>query len=208
MESLLSSVRELRNTETGSVISSKIREFKRLGKKSGQEIFKELSFCILTANFTAERGIKIQKEIGDGFLNLSEKELAKKLRELGYRFPNTRAHYIVESRKYADSIKEKINSFKDKQELRDWLVKNIKGFGYKEASHFLRNIGLEDFAIIDFHIIDILTRHELIKKPKTLTKAKYIEIEEVLRKIAKKLNLSLGELDLYLWYLETGKVLK
>ena len=39
-------------------------------------------------------------------------------------------------------------------------------------------------------------------------KTKYLEIEEILRKIAEKLNLNLGELDLFLWYLETGKVLK
>jgi N-glycosylase/DNA lyase len=37
---------------------------------------------------------------------------------------------------------------------------------------------------------------------------KYLEIENFLMKIAKKLNLSLAELDLYLWYIETGKILK
>ena len=78
----------------------------------------------------------------------------------------------------------------------------------KEASHFLRNIGFKDFAIIDFHIIDVLTRYNLIKKPKTLTAKRYLEIEGVLKKLANKLKMSLGELDLYLWYLETGKVLK
>ena len=34
------------------------------------------------------------------------------------------------------------------------------------------------------------------------------QIENILRQIATKTNLSLGELDLYLWYKETGKVLK
>jgi len=37
---------------------------------------------------------------------------------------------------------------------------------------------------------------------------KYLEIENLLREIAKETNLHLGELDLYLWYMETGKVLK
>jgi len=67
---------------------------------------------------------------------------------------------------------------------------------------------MDDYAIIDFHIIDILTDYKLIKKPKTITKKKYLEIENVLKKIADKTNLSLAELDLYLWYLETGKILK
>ena len=43
---------------------------------------------------------------------------------------------------------------------------------------------------------------------KTMTKNKYHEIEKVLEKIASKTNLTQGELDLYLWYLETGKILK
>lgn len=106
-----------------------------------------------------------------------------------------------------DSLKDIINS-ENKDQLREWLVKNIKGFGYKESSHFLRNIGFENIGIIDFHIIDILTRYKIIKKPKILTKRKYLEIEKILEKIAKKLNMTLSELDLYLWYIETGKILK
>jgi len=94
------------------------------------------------------------------------------------------------------------------EERRAWLVDNIKGLGYKEASHFLRNIGFDDYAIIDFHILDLLERYRLIKKPKTLTTKQYRKIEHVLQKLATKTNLTLAELDLYLWYLETGKILK
>ena len=93
-------------------------------------------------------------------------------------------------------------------EIRDWLVKNIKGLGMKEASHFLRNIGFNDVAIIDFHIVDLLVAEGILKKPKTITAKIYLEIEKALRFIANELDMGLGELDLYLWYLETGKVLK
>jgi len=72
----------------------------------------------------------------------------------------------------------------------------------------LRNIGYEEFAIIDFHIVDLLVREGLIERPKTLTPKKYIEIEHILFRIARKANLNLGELDMYLWYLETNKILK
>jgi N-glycosylase/DNA lyase len=185
-----------------------MNEFKEMGNKPSSEIFKELCFCILTANFNAEKSIKIQKVIGDGFLILPESQLTEKLKELGHRYPNTRTKYITEARKYKDSIKDIINSFNDENELREWLVENIKGIGFKEASHFLRNIGYKNFAIIDFHVIDILTRYKLIEKPRALTKRKYLEIEDLLKKIARKLNLNLAELDLYLWYMETGKILK
>ena len=88
------------------------------------------------------------------------------------------------------------------------MVNNVKGLGYKESSHFLRNIGFDDYAIIDFHIVDVLVNYNLINKPKTITKKKYLEIENVLKRLAKETNLTLAELDLYLWYMETGKILK
>jgi len=72
----------------------------------------------------------------------------------------------------------------------------------------LRNIGYHNYTIIDFYIIDILVREKIIRKPKTFSKKNYIEIEDVLRRMALKLGLTLAELDLYLWYLETGKILK
>jgi N-glycosylase/DNA lyase len=183
-------------------------EFKQKGEKSGNEIFKELSFCILCANYNAERGIKIQEEINDGFLNLSRSELTRKLKAVGYRYPNTRAGYILKARKFKNSLKKLMSSFENQIDLRDWLAENITGFGLKESSHFMRNVGYTNCAIIDFHILDILARWSLIEKPKILTKRKYLEIEEVLRDIAKRSSLNLAQLDLYLWYMETGKVLK
>jgi len=201
-------IENLKKSKVRDLVNARIKEFRENGKKSSRELFKELCFCILTANFIAEKSLKIQKEINDGFLTLPEHELAEKLRKLGHRFPQKRAKYIVEARKYADSLKNIIQSINVGDKLREWLVKNIKGIGYKEASHFLRNIGYTDLAIIDFHITNILTTYGLIEKPRTLTKTKYLEIENLLREVADKLNLSLAELDLYLWYMETGKVLK
>ena len=162
----------------------------------------------MTANFSAIGGIKIQNALGDGLLILEEVELAKKLSELGHRFPNARAKYIVNARIHKDSIKETLGSIKTDEEKRIWLAENVKGLGFKEASHFLRNIGHNNVAIIDFHIVDLLARHGLIEKPKTITPKKYIEIEDILRKISKITRTNMGELDLYLWYEETGKVLK
>jgi N-glycosylase/DNA lyase len=192
MKTLIKHINTLRQSKVKQTIDSRIKEFEKQ-----KNIFNELCFCLLTANFNAERSIKIQSEINNGFITFPEKKLAKKLKELGHRFPNARAKYIVEARKH-----------KNLELNREWLIKNIKGLGYKEVSHFLRNIGHTDVAIIDFHIIDILVKYNLIEKPKTLTKMKYLEIEKLLNQIAKKSNLNLAELDLYLWFSETGKVLK
>lgn len=208
MRRLLKSVRNLKNGKVKNLVDTRLKEFKEISNGSSNEIFKELCFCILTANFNAERSLKMQVEMGDEFLTAPKSDLVRRLRELGHRFPDARARYIVDARKYKNSLKDIVKTFNDDNELREWIVKNVKGIGYKEASHFLRNIGYTDFAIIDFHIIDVLTKHKMIEKPTVLTKRKYLEIEELLRKIARKSNLNLAELDLYLWYTETGKILK
>ncbi len=207
---ILDEIERLKRSEIGRLVDKRISEFKSLGKKSSSEMFKELCFCILTANFTAERGMKIQESIGDGFLYLNEKQLAVKLKELGHRFPNIRAKFIAEAQGHKDSLKDRLLSFSDEKEAREWMVENVRGLGYKESSHFMRNIGYDNLAIIDFHILDILAENNLITRPKnkSLTKSKYLEVEDVLKKMADETNLTLSELDLYLWYIETGKILK
>ncbi len=208
VEDLKRAILELKESKIKNIIEQRIKEFQKLGNGTSHELFNELCFCLLTANFSARGGIKIQNAIGDGFLILSKEELAKKLQELGHRFPNARADYIVRARMYADSLKQIISQFDDEKELREWLAKNIKGLGYKEASHFMRNIGFTNVAIIDFHIIDLLVKYGIIERPKTLTRKRYIEIENKLRELAEDVDVNLAELDLYLWYLETGNILK
>jgi len=208
MERILNDIERLTNSEIREVVDSRVKEFKAVGRRLDHEIFCELCFCIMTANFNAERSIQIQNEIKHGFCDLTEAELAKRLRELGHRFPEARAKYIIEARKHIGSLKSLMERFTNENELRDWLAKNVKGLGYKEASHFLRNIGYENVAIIDFHIIDVLVKYAIIERPKTLTPKKYLEIEATLKKLADRLKMTLAELDLYLWYMETGKVLK
>ena len=162
----------------------------------------------MTANCGAEKCIEVHERINDGFLTLSQKQLADKFKEFGYRFPNVRSEYILEARDYKKDLENIIKSNEKENELRDWIVKYIKGIGYKEASHFLRNNGYKNYAIVDFHIVDCLVKYTLIEKPKVITKNKYLKIEILLKEIANKVNLSMAELDLYLWYMETGKILK
>lgn len=208
MDDLIKIINNLKESEVANVINSRIKEFAAFKEESIQIIFREMCFCIMTANCGAEKCIEIHNRMEDDFLILDRMQLAEKFKECGYRFPNIRSSYIIEARNYITDLKEELSQSDQDDSLRDWIVKHIKGLGYKEASHFLRNIGHENYAIIDFHIIDVLVKHNLIKKPKTLTKKKYIEIESILRKMGEILKINLAELDLYLWYLETGKILK
>jgi N-glycosylase/DNA lyase len=194
--------------EVGNSVRGRMAEFERAGMDE-DGLFEELCFCILTANFSAEGGIRIQEAIGDGFLKLSERELSKRLEELGHRYPRARAKYIVEARWVHGGLAKRLRGFRDAKEAREWLVENVKGLGYKEASHFLRNVGFGDVAIIDRHVLRFLREMGLIEEmPRALGKGRYLELERLLSAVASKLGLSVGELDLYIWYEMTGKVLK
>jgi len=208
LNDLVKIVENLKKSPIKDIIDKRMNEFEELGKENSNEIFKELCFCFLTANFSAERGMDIQDKINNGFLHLTEEDLAKKLSEFGHRFPNARAKFIFEARKQKDELKEIFESLKDEAQIRDWIVNNIKGVGYKESSHFLRNIGFKNISIIDFHIVDLLVRNNLIERPKTINPKKYLEVEKILKQLTQETNTNLGELDLYLWYSETGKILK
>jgi N-glycosylase/DNA lyase len=207
MNTLLHQLEELQKSKISTLVNKRIQEFKEINKNSADELFKELCFCILTANFNAERSIHIHQQLNEYFLTTPKELLAQKLRQHGYRFPNTRAAYITESASCKDTLSTIIRSLTG-EERREWLVKNIKGLGYKEASHFLRNIGFEEYAIIDSHILDVLQKYKAITHPKTLTRKRYHTIEKILQEIASQAHLTLAELDLYLWYMETGKILK
>ena len=200
MDSLIFLIEELKASSIKKTVDQRIKEFSNI-PRNFNDLFRELAFCILTAGTSAELGIKTINHLGDTLHEGTQEEIQKKLKEV-YRFHTIRAGYIYNAREAFRQLD--INH----PEIRIHIVKNIKGIGMKEASHFLRNIGFKDYAIVDFHIVDILVDHGLIEKPKTLTPNKYLEIENVLRKLAQKTNTSLAELDLYLWYKETGKVLK
>jgi N-glycosylase/DNA lyase len=192
------------NFEEKTKIIKRYKEFIRLKNSSNKIWFSELCFCILTANSQAKKAIIIQERLGsEGFLNKTESELATIIKSYGHRFHNTKAKYIVNARKY-NNIKDLLFNHSD-QEAREFLVKNIKGLGYKEASHFLRNVGYTNLAIIDRHILKFLFNKNLLEKiPKTITKKLYLEIEALLKSYFNNQSL----LDLVIWYHVTGQLLK
>ncbi|WP_121957197.1 N-glycosylase/DNA lyase [Petrotoga sp. 9PWA.NaAc.5.4] len=189
-------------------VEKRFQEFKNIGEKGDKlDLYSELCFCILTANWKAKGGIKAQQVISkSGFATFSEEELIKKLKEIGHRFPNTRAKYIIQNRWIIKDLKSLLKQ--DVYQTRKFLVKNVKGIGWKEASHFLRNVGFENIAIIDKHILRIMKSYNLIEDlPKSgWNEKKYISMENILKELSKISHISLGKLDLYLWYIETGSI--
>jgi N-glycosylase/DNA lyase len=108
-------------------------------------------------------------------------------------------------------LRERLQDFSSALERRDWLAqeKQIKGLGYKEASHFLRKIGLKGHAILDKHVLRCLTDLKVVENPKPpTTRARYLATEDKLRTVAQDLKIDFDELDLVLWSMKTGEVLK
>lgn len=196
-------------------IQERLDDFRENYKKSDEEIFAELCFCLLTPQSKAKLcWLSIENLKKDGLLlDGSADEIRKRLSCV--RFGNNKAKYIVEARDFFTKnrklkIKDKLNQFNIVFEMRDWLVKNIKGYGMKEASHFLRNIGFyEDIAILDRHILKNLVKYGAIKEiPKTITPKKYIKIENKMREFSNKADIPLSYLDLLFWSEETGDIFK
>jgi N-glycosylase/DNA lyase len=207
---LIKKINQIKNSSIKEKIDIRLNEFKDLNSKTNKEWFSELCFCLLTANTSADLGMRVQNKLGyKGFTSFqNEKDLALRLKNANYRFYNRRAHFIVLANRFKN-IKFILQKFNTVSEKREWLVNNIKGIGYKEASHFLRNVGFFNVAILDKHVLRLLLDYNLIKNiPASLNKNKYLKFENILEKIANKINISQGELDLYLWYIQTNKVLK
>jgi N-glycosylase/DNA lyase len=195
-----------------TMVDNRIAEFLEVNDKDTYAWFEELTYCLLTAYSSAERGQLCVDALCDcrALLDGEIGEVAETLRRQGHRFAERRAEYIVEARKLAPDLKRTIEGFSNARDARKWLVENVKGLGWKESSHFLRNVGYFDVAILDRHIVSNMREHGLIQDDgkKGLTKRHYLECERLLEYVAERVDMTLGEMDLYLWYRKTGKVLK
>ena len=212
MKKLEEEVTRLRDDpEVRWTVEGRIAEFLEVNGNDSHAWFEELVYCLLTAYSSARLGQICVDALCDcgALLDGPLDEVVEVLRAQGHRFYNKRAEYIVEARGVAPTLKETIQGFGDSGEARAWLVENVKGLGWKEGSHFLRNVGYLDVAIIDRHILSNLREYGVIPDDKKgLTKRRYLEYEGILRRMADDLGMSLGEMDLYLWYRKTGEVLK
>ncbi|WP_308575369.1 N-glycosylase/DNA lyase [uncultured Fusobacterium sp.] len=198
-------------------IEKRLREFKEIWEKgSNEDIHAELSFCILTPQSKAVNAWKAITTLRENGLlfNGSAEDIVEYLNIV--RFKNNKAKYLVALREQMQNEKGEIitkdffNSITNVKEKREWIVKNIKGMAYKEAGHFLRNVGFgKEIAILDRHILKNLVKLEVIEDvPKSLTPKLYLEIEEKMKAYCKFISIPMDSLDLLLWYKEAGEIFK
>ena len=197
-------------------IQARIAEFEAIWKnESDEKLWEEMVFCFFTGGCSAKMGLRSIEAVRPLLLNGDHEELMNALVGV-HRYPRARAGYIVASREFLNEhcnlqLRAKLNSFTNDVERRDWLVKEkrIKGLGYKEASHYLRNIGLKGYAILDKHILRSMAELGLIDDPTPPSnRTKYLATEAKLKEFSKKTKIDFDELDLVLWSLKTGEILK
>ena len=204
------------HAERRAEIRARLTEFEAVWENETDErLWEEMVFCFFTGGCSARMGLRSVEAVRPILQTGNHHELADALRGR-HRYPNARAGYIVASREFLQEhcglrLREKLESFDDDLDRRDWLVKEkrIKGLGYKEASHYLRNIGLKGYAILDKHILRSLAELGIIDDPKPPnTRSKYLTIEKELKKLAELTEIDFDELDLVLWSMKTGEILK
>jgi len=197
-------------------IQERLNDFEAIWRSADDfRLFEELVFCIFTAGASAKMGINCIERIRPILLTATHGRLTRAVLHK-HRYPRSRSGYIVHTRKYvqrehAMNLRNAIESITDFHLRRDFFAANpgIKGIGYKEASHYLRNIGLRGYAILDKHILRSLHEFEVIDSPKPPgTRRRYLEIEEKMRDFARNIAIDFDELDLLLWSIKTGEILK
>jgi N-glycosylase/DNA lyase len=199
-------------------IRARLAEFENVWRTGTDgRLWEELVFCIFTAGASARMGLKSIDATRSLLLAGTTREMTLALRTAGaHRFPVERPGYVVETRAFLREscgmrLRELLLSFSDPLDRRDWFAKEprIKGLGYKEASHFLRNVGLKGYGILDKHVLRCLTDLGVVESPRPpTTRQRYLETEENLRRFAGDAHIDFDELDLVLWSLKTGEVLK
>jgi N-glycosylase/DNA lyase len=181
-----------------------------LNNKAGEDIwFRELVLCILTANSSFISAYKALNCVFEyNFFSLDQYKLSKILKECGYRFYNLKSKYLTEAKSLYGSLKKIIKPLADRDqwEAREFLVNKVNGIGYKEASHFLRNIGYFDLAIIDRHVLRFIT--DIVGDIKLRKRRDYFLVEGLLRSIADGLNIQVGLLDLFIFFKQTKTLVK
>jgi len=175
------------------------------------EYYYELAYCLMTPQSSAVNAEKAVDTLKQSNLLESDIDPSNMLvsRTHYIRFHNTKARWLLEAKEKLPEILSVLNGRLPSPDVRRWLVEHVHGLGWKEASHFLRNIGHRNLAILDRHILRNLKRHGVIRSlPTSLTPARYREIEERFSRFAVHIGIPMDELDLVFWSRETGKILK
>ena len=184
---------------------------------SEEDLWRELITCILGSQVPNWMGVAAARQLDEQGLvvpcgNFDVERIASALRApiesphgpRRYRFPNSKARHIVAAHRavcqqYGDLRSLVSDSSPD--ECRRRLVESVPGVGLKQASLFLRNVGISSgFAILDTHVVRYMREVGLVGiLPRSITPEMYYVLESVLSRYADQLGRPVGHVDRAIW---------
>ncbi len=198
------------------LIQARLDDFRRVGRLPDRVLFEELCFCLLAIQTRARAcDAALRGLVSVGILWQGAEAILAQYLHHRVRFHNHKAAYLVRARdrffgQDPPTLRATLDRFRAPEETRAWLASEVDGLGFKEASHFLRNIGRGDgLAILDRHILRNLVRHRVVPRvPPSLTRERYLSIEAKMNRFADAVGIPSAALDLLFWSRETGEVFK
>lgn len=190
---------------------------------SEERLLFELVLAILGSQNRYEVALRFSEEIRDYKL-LSNNQpmkidmLTKKIQtilstaleiedvSIKYRFPNAKAKFIAYNLLYLQSsggLKNLLSQTDDIAKMRAFFVKEIKGIGPKQSSHFLRNVGYSnEVAVLDVHILRYMEIQGIIGDAynKAIgTLKQYEKLESLLIDFLRHMKYPIGFIDQAIW---------
>ena len=196
-------------TERRTEIRQRLADFAAV---KPEDRFYELCFCLLTPQSSALHADMVVRALKSVSYQSVGQNVLHLLRDPAcyIRFHNVKHARLAIARKAWPEIAAVIErSGLGVRERRDLLAQTVNGFGLKEASHFLRNIGVRGLAIIDRHLLTNLVRCGVYESIPSLGSPRaYREVEDRYASYCDVIGIDMDEVDLLFWCAQTGHIFK
>lgn len=195
--------------ERADEIQRRLNDFARIERSRW---FYEMCFCLMTPQSSAVHASMVQLELESmDFLSHGQDVVEVLRRPDRYiRFHHTKHGRLHRARSDWARIEAVIaDAAMTARDRRNALREMVDGFGMKEASHFLRNIGLRGLAIIDRHLLTNMVACGIYGDvPSVSTVTRYLDVEERFAAYCNAIGIDMDEIDLLFWCAQTGHILK
>lgn len=194
--------------ERRAAIQARLQDFADV---PASQHFYELCYCLCTPQSKAVHADAVVRALMHGKFLEEGWDPTFLLRDPAHyiRFHHTKGARLLALREQWDVLGPILRSALPPDRLREILVREVSGFGMKEASHALRNIGKRGLAIIDRHLITNLVACGVYVRPPDVGSIKrYLAVERRFKAFASGVGIDMDELDLLFWSDQAGLILK
>ncbi len=189
-------------------IRARLADFKK--PRTEQFLWEELIYCLFAANSSGKMAETAVRLLGPIHKTATLEELQAAVHKK-VRFYNVRSRFFFVNREFIatnhGTFLTFVGSFDDVYTLRNVLADEFLGMQFKEASHYLRNIGFSGLCIIDKHVLFLMKEFGVLRSTKPpKNKKEYFRIEKKVLDFAKSQNYDVDVLDLALWSYRSGHI--